>query len=63
PAPSSYTIAIYNNSKGTLLKTVTAKTTSSTVSGLPSKSKININVWANGGPTAPPHASINGYTL
>jgi len=63
PKPSGYTIAIYNASTGKLMKQVTSTTTTVSVTGLTSGSKININVWANGGPLAPPNEALNGYTL
>lgn len=64
PKPTSYTIAIYNTA-GKLLSqtTVDAPDTASgqataTVSGLPSKQKLQYHVWANGGKVAPPHAAV-----
>jgi len=56
--PASYTIAVYNKSTGKLIKQITSKTTTATVTGLTAGTAITINVWANGSPTAPPHASV-----
>jgi len=66
PKPTSYTIAVYNMS-GKLVSqtTLNAPDTASgqavaTVSGLPSKQKLQYRVWANGGKVAPPHAQVIG---
>jgi hypothetical protein len=66
--PASYTIATYNQS-GTEVNshdTVPGSTQTSEYGkggkGLP-KGTYHSNVWANGGPKAPPHASTSDITL
>lgn len=65
PVPGSYQVAVYN-SAGIIAteKTVpaTAGTVTTTVTGLASKSKYTVSVWANGGVTAPPGASATFTT-
>lgn len=65
--PNSYTVATYNSS-GKLVDqfTTTAGNTNTAEygkggKGLP-KGTYHTNVWANGGPVAPPHSSVT-YTL
>jgi len=65
--PNSYTVATYD-SKGKLVDqfTTTAGNTNTAEygkggKGLP-KGTYHTNIWANGGPVAPPHASVQ-YTL
>jgi len=65
--PNSYTVATYN-AKGQLVDQfdTTAGNTNTAEygrggGGLP-KGTYHTNVWANGGPVAPPHASVQ-YTL
>ena len=64
PKPTSYTVAIYNTA-GKLISQTTVDapdtaggTATATVSGLPSKQKLQYHVWANGGKVAPPHAAV-----
>jgi hypothetical protein len=63
PKPTSYTIAAYQlNGKLAQQITVNAPDTASgaaqaTLTGLHPGWQYNVNVWANGGKTAPPHAT------
>jgi hypothetical protein len=63
PKPTSYTIAAYQlNGKLAQQVTVNAPDTASgaaqaTLTGLHPGWQYNVNVWANGGKTAPPHAT------
>jgi hypothetical protein len=43
---------------GTVAQEVTATTNAVVLSGLTPGWQYNLNVWANGGPVAPPHATI-----
>jgi cytoskeletal protein RodZ len=65
--PNSYTVATYN-SKGKLVDQFSTQAGNTNTAeygkggkGLP-KGTYHTNVWANGGPVAPPHASVQ-YTL
>ena len=63
PKPTSYTIAVYQlNGKLAQQLTVNAPDTASgagqaTVTGLHPGWQYNVEVWANGGKTAPPHST------
>jgi Fibronectin type III domain len=63
PKPTSYTIAVYQlNGKLAQQVTVNAPDTASgagqaTITGLHPGWQYNVNVWANGGKTAPPHST------
>jgi hypothetical protein len=63
PKPTSYTIAVYQlNGKLAQQLTVNAPDTATgagqaTVTGLHPGWQYNVNVWANGGKTAPPHST------
>ena len=62
--PTSYTVAIYDR-RGKIASQTTVNTPdttggqgTATVTGLQPKSSYHANVWANGGTTAPRHASV-----
>jgi ricin-type beta-trefoil lectin protein len=55
PAPTSYTIALYRS--GTLIRENTPNALTFTDSGLTKGGTITVDVWANGGPLAPPNIS------
>lgn len=63
PKPTSYTVAVYQlNGKLAQQFTVNAPDTASgaaqaTITGLHPGWQYNVNVWANGGKTAPPHVT------
>jgi hypothetical protein len=66
--PPSYTVAIYN-SRGKPMSMTTVSTPdttgargTTTVTGLPSRTHLHANVWANGGQQAPKHATVNFTT-
>lgn len=60
--PSSYTAAVYN-SKGSLVSETTVQAdakagkVTTTLTGLPAKTALHCNVWANGGKVAPKGAA------
>ena len=65
--PSTYTVATYN-SGGQLVDEFVSGSTSTKEygaggKGLKSKTQYHSNVWANGGPVAPPHATVYVTTL
>jgi hypothetical protein len=68
PRPASYTVATYQlNGKRVGYQTVSVPDAASgkesaTISGLHAKYQYKIEVWANGGKTAPPHATIAAST-
>ena len=64
PPPASYTVAVYSSTGALATESTvsvpdaTADTSGTTLANLP-KGKLTANVWANGGKTAPPHASTS----
>jgi hypothetical protein len=65
PPAMSYTIAVYQlngrqvGGPHVVLATPNQQTITSAVSGLTPKYQYNVHVWANGGTSAPPHASAS----
>jgi hypothetical protein len=55
---SGYTIQLIEKN-GTVAQTVVSATNAVVLSGLVLGWSYDVHVWANGGPTAPPHASIS----
>jgi hypothetical protein len=54
---SGYTAALYN-AAGTLVGEQDVTGTTASASGLP-KGTYHVNVWANGGSSAPAHSTVN----
>jgi hypothetical protein len=67
PAPSSYTIAVYQSGKVVEQQTINpdakGNITTATITGLPANAKnLTARVWANGGALAPPGTNV-GFSL